>query len=161
MPVRPIANLTAFLAAAVLTASGCGGHGKAQGPVALRVTGPAESHSTEDCFLQLNADVVGGGTMRYCLQTFSGQPGPNAVVHDRGTMTFDLDEGTVRASVAVVERFQADGRHATQTLTGTLLGGTGRFEGTQGTIAGGGDVDEHPPGQIADSDLRYVIAPSS
>jgi hypothetical protein len=121
------------------------------------VTGPAESHSTQDCFLLFTAKVAGGGTMRYCLESFSGEPGPNQVVRDRGAMTFALPDGSVQADVRVVQRFDADSRHARQRLTGTLAGGTGRFAGVHGTIAGGGTVDEASPGHIADSALRYVL----
>ena len=149
------------LSATVAMLSACSGHANAPSAIDVRVTGRAESHSSESCFLNLTARVADGGTMRYCLKTFSGEPGPNAVVHDRGTMTFELPEGTLRAAVRTVQRFEPDGRHARQSLFGTILGGTGRFEGDAGTISGGGIVEEYPPGHIADSALEYRIAPSS
>jgi hypothetical protein len=96
--------------------------------------------------------------MRYCLETFAGEPGPNAVVEDSGTMTFDLPDGTLRARVRITQSFEADGRHAEQRLTGRVTGGTGRYSDARGPIAGGGSVDEHPPGRIADSDLRYLVS---
>jgi hypothetical protein len=94
--------------------------------------------------------------MRYCLEEFTGEPGSNAVVRDSGVMTFALPDGTLTARVRIAEAFEADGRHAQQKLTGTVTGGTGRYAGLRGAIGGGGRVDEHPPGQIADSDLRYT-----
>jgi hypothetical protein len=96
--------------------------------------------------------------MRYCLKTFRGQPGPGATVTDRGMLTFVLPHGTLRAAVRIVQRFAADGRHATQTLHGNLLGGSGGFKNARGSIEGGGTDDEHPPGTIVASALRYVVA---
>jgi hypothetical protein len=146
--------------------AGCGGStvsGSSVEPVTqlvtIRVSGPADSHSTTDCFLLLTSHVDGGGTMRYCLQHFDGEPGPNAVMKDNGTMTFALPDGTLRANVQITQKFAADGRHAAQRLNGTVSGGTERYAGVRGTISGGGDVDEHPPGTIAGSNLRYVVAP--
>jgi hypothetical protein len=155
------------LACAILVAlcAGCGGSGAGGAsvgpitePVEIQVTGSAESSPKEGCFLFLSARVVGGGDMRYCLEKFTGEPGPNAVVKDSGAMTFVLPDGTLRARVRITQTFEPDGRHAEQKLTGTVTSGTGRFAGARGTISGGGSVDEHPPGQIADSDLRYTVA---
>ena len=75
-------------------------------------------------------------------------------------MTFTLPDSIIRARVRITQTFEPDGRHAEQKLTGTVSGGTGRFAGARGAISGGGSVDEHPPGQIADSDLRYRGAPA-
>lgn len=118
--------------------------------IAVHVTGPATSKSTNACFLQLASHVVGGGTETYCLQTFHGRPGPNAVVRSRGVVTFRLPHRTLRARVLVVQRFAADGKHARQTLTGTIVGG--------GTVNGGGTDVESPPGHVRASDLRYRIS---
>jgi hypothetical protein len=144
--------------------AGCGGStvsGSSVGPVTehltIRVTGPAESTPKEGCFLFLTAGVEGGGAMRYCLEEFTGAPGPDALVRDSGLLSFDLGDGTMQARVRISQKFAADGRHARQTLTGTVTGGTGRYSGARGTIGGGGTVDEHPPGRIADSDLRYTV----
>jgi hypothetical protein len=115
----------------------------------VHITGSAAGRNTQACFLRLDQHVVGGGRMTYCLQDFSGAPGPNAVVRDRGVMTFVLPHRTIRASVSIVQRFGPDGRHATQALRGTVAGG--------GTITGGGSVVEDTPGHIARSDLRYRI----
>ncbi len=95
--------------------------------------------------------------MRYCLEEFTGAPGRDALVKDSGVLSFALAEGTLRTRVHISEKFAADGRHARQTLTGTIIGGTGDYSGAHGTIEGGGTVDEHPPGRVADSDLRYTV----
>ena len=153
------------IAICVALCAGCGGSGTGgasfgpvTGPVEIRVTGAAESSPKEGCFLFLTSKVVGGGNVRYCLEEFTGEPGPNAVVKDNGAMTFVLPNGTLRADVRITQIFEPDGRHAEQKLTGTVISGTGRFAGARGTISGGGSVDENPPGQIADSDLRYTVA---
>jgi hypothetical protein len=125
--------------------------------VVVHATGAATERSTAVCFLLLTQRVVGGGRMSYCLERFTGEPGPSAVVHDSGVMTFALSRGTVRARVAIVQRFERDGAHARQTLTGTLIGGTGSFRGARGTIAGGGTDVERPPGHVESSNLRYVL----
>ena len=123
----------------------------------IHVLGAAHGASAPGCLLRLSAHVQGGGTMTYCLKTFSGIPGPNAVVHDAGVMTFALPGGTIRARVRVVQRYGADGKHARQTLTGTVLGGTRRYRGRHGSISGGGVDVETAPGVIASSRLVYRL----
>ena len=117
--------------------------------IAVHVTGAAAGHHTSACFLSLRSHVVGGGTMTYCLKTYSGAPGPGAVVRDHGVVTFRLPRRMIRARVLVVQRFAADGKHARQELRGRVIGG--------GTIRGGGSVLEDTPGHVAASDLRYRI----
>jgi hypothetical protein len=114
------------------------------------VTGPSQSLAPRSCFVRIRSRVAGGGAETYCLERFSGAPGPRAVVRDSGVVTFRLPSRTIRARVHVVERFAADGTHARQTLTGTLVGASG-------TITGGGTDTEKPPGHIAASNLRYVV----
>jgi hypothetical protein len=116
----------------------------------VHVTGTAVGHNTNMCFLRLDQHVDRGGRLTYCLEEFRGAPGPNATVHDRGVMTFFLPHRTIRAHVSIVQRFEPDGKHARQTLRGTVVGG--------GTISGGGTVVEDTPGHIARSDLRYRIS---
>ena len=55
-------------------------------------------------------------------------------------MTFCLRRGTIRARIAVVQRFGANGSSARQTLTGTITSGTKAYRGVRGTITGGGTV---------------------
>jgi hypothetical protein len=124
--------------------------------VLFHVTGPASSTSTAACFLRLSAHLSGGGSMVYCMKTFRGSPGPNAVVHDEGSMTFTRDGGSLRAKVLITQRFAADGKHARQMLSGRVVGGTGRYSRFQGAISGGGTDLEIAPGQVSRSDLHYV-----
>jgi hypothetical protein len=113
--------------------------------ILVHVTGPAVGHSTASCFLRLSARIAGGGRAVTCLKTFSGEPGPNAVVRIHGTITFELPRRTIRARVLIVDRFAADGKHATQRVSGAGISGGGRFV-------------EDPPGRIRSSDLRYRLA---
>jgi hypothetical protein len=122
-------------------------------PIVVRVTGASTARSTNTCFL-----LIHQRSLSYCLKSFTGAPGPNAVVRDQGDMTFALTGGTVRAQVNIVQRFAADGAHARQTLTGRVTGGTGRYASARGTVSGGGTVVESPPAHIASSSLRYVLA---
>jgi hypothetical protein len=117
--------------------------------VSVHVVGPATGRSTSACFLQLTSRVAGGGTARYCLTGFRGRPGPGALVRIRGTITFRLPHRILRARVLVVDRFARDGKHARQTVTGTVAGG--------GTVVGGGTYVEDPPGVVESSDLRYRL----
>ena len=136
----------AVLLAAVCVC-GCGSSPK---HLVVHIRGSSTSASTTRCFLLIRQHVAGGGTASYCLETYSGRPGPNATLKDQGVITFSLPHRTVRARVHIVATFAADGRHAKQTLRGTVIGG--------GSIAGGGPYVESPPGHVASSDLRYVIA---
>jgi hypothetical protein len=113
--------------------------------ISIHVTGPAEGHSTAACFLQLAPRIVGGGRAVMCLKSFEGRPGPHATVRIRGTITFRLPHRTIRATVLIVDRFAADGRHATQKVAGKGISGGGRFV-------------EDPPGHIRSSDLHYRVA---
>ena len=101
--------------------------------------------------------MEGGGSSLYCLKSFTGRPGPGATVTDAGTIVFTLPRGTITARVKVVQRFATDGKHATQTLTGSVVGGTLAYQGARGAISGGGTDTETAPGRITKSDLRYRI----
>jgi hypothetical protein len=110
----------------------------------IQVEGPARSTETPKCFLQLTAHVVGGGTAVTCLTRFRGQPGPYALVRLTGTITFHLPHRLLRYRVLIVDRFAADGKHATQHVTGK-------------GIDGGGTFLEDPPGNVRASDLIYGV----
>jgi len=55
-------------------------------------------------------------------------------------MTFVLRAGTIRVRVRITQRFRSDGRQARQTTTGTIVGGTGRYQRARGTLTGSGTV---------------------
>ena len=129
----------------------------AAGVLTVVVHGHAAVLVSTSCSLELRSEVVGGGTETYCLERFHGRPGPHAVVRDSGRMTFRLTGGSIMADVGIVERFAADGRHARQTLTGSIRGGSGRFRGVRGTIAGGGTLVEFPVATVTSSNLRYAF----
>jgi hypothetical protein len=112
--------------------------------VIVHVVGPALSTETPRCLVRLRAPIVGGGTLITCLTSFRGMPGPNALVRVKGTMTFRLRHRTRVFSVLVVDRFAADGRHATQRVTGK-------------GISGGGTFVEDPPGHVRASSLTYRL----
>lgn len=161
----PLLRFACPLVVLLALSAGCGGSGGAGGAttgrvmqaVQVRVSGTAESKSSADCFLLLTSQVVGGGTSTYCLEKFTGEPGPNAVVESTGKLTFHLPKGDIRSDVRVSQTFEADGRHAEQRLSGTVTGGTGDYAGTTGKVTGGGPNVESPPGTIRSSDLRYEI----
>jgi hypothetical protein len=110
----------------------------------IHVEGPARSAETPACFAQLTARIAGGGTAVTCLTGFRGQPGPNAVVRVQGTITFHLPHRLLRYRVFIVDRFAADGKHATQRLSGAGISGRGTYV-------------EDPPGEVTASDLRYTL----
>ena len=110
----------------------------------VHVTGPAVSAETPACFLRLTARVRDGGGLVTCLTGFRGTPGPNAVVHVTGTMTFRLPHRTYRARVLIVDRFGPDGKHAIQHVSG-------------GGVSGGGTYLEDPPGHVRSSNLTYRL----
>jgi len=106
----------------------------------LHVAGSPTRTATARCQLVIVARVVEGGRQRVCLTEIDGFPAPNVTMHNRGTMTFTLRRGTIRARVRITQRFRSDGRHARQTTTGTIVGGTGRYRHARGTLTGSGTV---------------------
>jgi hypothetical protein len=126
--------------------------------ILVHLTGPAAGAPSGKCFLRIAGTIAGGGSSVYCLKTFTGQPGPGATVKDAGLFTFSLPRGRVVARVEIVQRYAADGKHARQTLTGTVVGGTRAYRTARGTVAGGGTDVEDGPGHITSSDLRYRIS---
>jgi hypothetical protein len=77
-------------------------------------------------------------------------------MHSRGTMTFALRAGTIRARVRITQRFRRDGRHAAQTTTGTIVGGTGRYRHVRGTVTGSGSVVDTAT-RLTDVRLAYRL----
>jgi hypothetical protein len=106
----------------------------------LHVTGSPRRTATARCQLVIVAHLVEGGRQRVCLTRIDGFPAPNVTMHSRGTMTFALRNGTIRARVRITQRFRRDGRHAAQTTTGTIVGGTGRYRHARGAVMGSGTV---------------------
>lgn len=106
----------------------------------LHVAGSPTQTATARCQLVIVARVVEGGRQRVCLTEIDGFPAPNVTMHSRGTMTFTLRSGTIRARVRITQRFRSDGRLAAQTTTGTIVGGTGRYRHARGTLTGSGTV---------------------
>lgn len=106
----------------------------------LHVAGSPARTATARCQLVIAARVVEGGRQRVCLTEIDGFPAPNVTMHSRGTMTFALRAGTIRARVRITQRFRRDGRHARQTTAGTIVGGTGRYRHARGTLTGSGTV---------------------
>ena len=110
----------------------------------IHVEGPARSAETAACFLRLTANVAGGGTAVTCLTGFRGEPGPYALVRLTGTIEFHLPKRLLRYRILIVDRFAADGKHATQKISGK-------------GISGGGTFVEDPPGNVKASNLTYRI----
>ena len=106
----------------------------------LHDAGSPTRTATARCQLVIVARVVEGGRQRVCLTEIDGFPAPNVTMHSRGTMAFTLRNGTIRARVRITQRFRSDGRHARQTTTGTIVGGTGRYRHARGTLTGSGTV---------------------
>jgi hypothetical protein len=126
----------------------------------LHVAGSPTRTATAQCRLVIVARVVEGGRQRVCLTEIDGFPAPNVTMQSRGTMTFLLRRGTIRARVRITQRFRRDGRHAQQTTAGTIVGGTGRYRHAHGTITGSGTVVD-TAARLKDVHLRYrlVIRP--
>jgi hypothetical protein len=153
-----VARIGALAIVAALVV-GCGSPRAPGSRLVIRVSGAADSRMlTRDCFLLLHGHVEGGGDETYCLQTAKGKPGPRALLRDTGLLTFALPAGSIRMRVRIAARFAADGVHARQTLRGTVVGGSGRFRGSRGTVVGGGRLVERPPGYVESSRLRYVVS---
>jgi hypothetical protein len=122
----------------------------------LHVAGSPTRTATAQCQLVIVARVVEGGRQRVCLTEIDGFPAPNVTMHSRGTMAFTLRAGTIRARVRVTQRFRSDGRHARQTTTGTIVGGTGRYRHARGTLTGSGTVVDTAK-RLANVHLAYRL----
>ena len=122
----------------------------------LHVAGSSTRTATARCQLVIAARVVEGGRQRVCLTEIDGFPAPNVTMHSRGTMAFTLWSGTIRARVRITQRFRRDGRHAGQTTTGTIVGGTGRYRGARGTLTGSGTVVDTAT-RLTDVHLAYRL----
>ena len=123
----------------------------------LHVAGTPTRRATAQCQLVIVARVVEGGRQRVCLTEIDGFPAPNVTMRSRGTMTFALRTGTIRMRVRITQRFRRDGRHARQTTTGTIVGGSGRYRHARGTITGSGTVVD-TAARLTDVHLRYRLA---
>ena len=123
----------------------------------LHVAGSPTRTATARCQLVIVARVVEGGRQRVCLTEIDGFPAPNVTMHSRGTMTFTLRAGTIRARVRITQRFRSDGRHARQTTTGTIVGGTGRYRHARGTLTGSGTVVDTAT-RLTNARLAYRLA---
>jgi len=106
----------------------------------LHVAGSPTRTATARCQLVIVARVVEGGRQRVCLTEIDGFPAPNVTMRSRGSMAFTLRNGTIRGRARITQHFRPDGRHAAQTTTGTILGGTGRYRHARGTLTGSGTV---------------------
>ena len=123
----------------------------------LHVTGSPTRTATARCQLVIVARVVEGGRQRVCLTEIDGFPAPNVTMHSRGTMAFTLRNGAIRARVRITQRFRSDGRHARQTTTGTIVGGTGRYRRARGTLTGSGTVVD-TAARLRNVHLAYHLA---
>jgi hypothetical protein len=90
------------------------------------------------------------------LTKIDGFPAPNATMHSRGTMVFALRDGTIRMRLRITQRFRSDGRRAKQTITGTIVGGSGRYRHAGGTVTGSGTVVDTAAG-LGDVRLTYRL----
>lgn len=143
------------IAAAALLAACQDGRARPQ-TLTVRVQGNPDRGSASGCVFVTRATVVGGGTQATCLTDVDGVPGPNAVMHSAGTMTFDLPGGRIEARVRITQRFGADGEHARQATAGTITGGSGSYAGATGTISGQGTVTDRFEG-LGPVQLTYVL----
>jgi hypothetical protein len=72
-----------------------------------------------------------------------------------GTMTLELREGSIVAAVRIAFVFSRDGSRALQLAAGTILHGTGEYEGARGWIRGGGPIVLGP--DRPEPNLTYVL----
>jgi len=112
----------------------------------LHVDATPQRTSSSGCIFVIRNAIVGGGRQTTCLTSIDGVPAAGAVIRSRGTTAFALARGTLRARIATSMRFGADAVHATQTATGTIVGGTRAYAGARGSLTGGGTVIDRRSG---------------
>jgi hypothetical protein len=98
------------------------------------------------CVFVITNPVVEGGHQTTCLTKVVGFPSAGGVIRSRGRMTFSVLGGAIRANVAIVLRFGADGLHARQTIRGTIVTGTQAYRGARGSLTGDGAVTDGASG---------------
>lgn len=145
-----------LIAVVALAVAACGGSGGTE-TIDLHVAGTPSRRSGGQCVFVIQAPLVGGGRQHTCLTKIDGFPGPRARMRSKGRMSFVLPGGSIEARVDVTQRFAADGMHARQTLSGSVIRGTGRFRGRRGTIRGGGTVVDRRSA-LGRVDLHYTLS---
>ena len=85
--------------------------------------------------------IAGGGSSSICVVAISKRDAPGYVVRritQRVVATDRLRGGTIVSRQSQTFSFRRDGRVASVGCRGTVVGGTGRFAGSRGTIVGRG-----------------------
>lgn len=151
------------LAIALFTASaafaGTADRSAGQRVLVVRIVSPPTFFdSTDEC-------AAGGSIV--ALSSLTGRPLGQATLCNseilptsRGfveiaTMKLELSGGSIVAAMRIAFIFSPDGSRALQLATGTILEGTGAYEGARGSVHGGGPIVFGPEGP--EPNLTYVI----
>ncbi len=68
----------------------------------------------------------------------------NCTVTETARQTFSFREGTVVVAARLIYRYNSDFSFALHTISGTVVGGTGRYAGASGWLVGGGPIRIDP-----------------
>jgi hypothetical protein len=96
------------------------------------------------------------GFGRQCVQSQTPTPCPTFCDVVVGHLTLSLAGGKLEADWTISETFSPDFTTVTQTLAGTVTGGTGLYDDAAGTLSGGGLIIFNPDGTLT-TDLEIVL----
>jgi hypothetical protein len=99
------------------------------------------------------------GFGRQCVGSQTQVPCPTYCDVVVGHLTLDLAGGKLEADWTISETFSPDFTTVTQTLGGTVTGGSGLYRGAAGIVSGGGVIVFNPDGTLT-TNLAIVVTPT-
>jgi hypothetical protein len=117
-------------------------------PVFLEPTAECPYGRGEAQLRSLRGAIV--GRVENCVLASEFSCEGRCTLTERARQTFHLRDGTIDVSARLIYRFSDDFSFALHTISGSIVGGTGRYAGASGWLVGGGlirfdpDFTPHP-----------------
>jgi hypothetical protein len=134
----------AILALAAAGAAQASGNPIQGDPVTVRIEAPVFLGPTGACpAFRVHTRLAGGdgrplGSSLFCVRSASFDD-PTGVLTEVGTLTLHVPGGAIVAEATIVDELAAY-PVVPQTISGTVVSGSGLYQGASGSLAGGGTV---------------------